>query len=214
MTDLQSRFIALWLRVTSHDRPSATDLYASLVERYREPARRYHTLDHVKHCLDQAGLAGNALPDADTVELALWFHDVVYDPAAADNEVRSAALFREQASFVMSGPLADDVERLILVTRAGELPSRDDEAYMADIDHSSFGVPWERFLSDSLAVRAERPDLSQEQFASQQSRFLASLLDRERLYHTEFFRSRYEAAARSNIRTYLTVLRSSTGSPP
>ena len=205
--ELQSRFIDLWLRVTTHDRAHASHACESLLERYREPARRYHTLDHVGHCLGQAKLADGLLPDADAVELAIWFHDAIYDPAGSDNELRSAALFRDMAASVTSGPLTDDVERLILVTRYGEIPRRDDEAYMADIDYSSFGRPWESFLVDSLAVREERPDLTDEQFSGQQSRFLSSLLERERLYRTEFFHERYEARARSNIRRYLEFLR-------
>ena len=203
----QRSLVALWLRVTSHDEAQAARVCESVVDRYREPARRYHTLTHIRHCLDQAALASSLLPDADTIALGIWFHDVVYVPAAGDNEVCSAALFRELAGPVMSRPRLDDVERLILVTRFGERPRRDDEAYMADIDYSSFGLPWDRFHSDSLAVRAERTDLSDEQFAGQQSRFLANLLDRGTLYRTEFFRERYEDVARSNIARYLEILR-------
>ena len=206
--ELQSSFVALWLRVNSHDPAHTARVWKSLDDRYHEPARRYHTLGHIRHCLDQAGLAAAVLPDADTIGLAIWFHDVVYEPAASDNEMRSAALFRDLAGPVMSSQRLDDVERLILVTRYGELPRRDDEAYMADIDYSSFGLPWERFHSDSLAVRAERLDLADGQFAVQQSEFLASLLDRGTLYRTEFFRSRYEEVARSNIARYLRILRS------
>ena len=133
-----------------------------------------------------------------------------HDPqaqAASDNEARSASLFRELAGPVMTNrQRLDDVERLILVTRFGEVPRRDDEAYMADIDYSSFGLPWGQFYADSLAVRAERPDLSDEQFAGQQSRFLAHLLDRETLYRTKFFRSLYEDVARANIARYVRML--------
>jgi predicted metal-dependent HD superfamily phosphohydrolase len=204
--ELQRSLVSLWLRVTSHDEAQASRVCESVVDRYREPARRYHTLTHIRHCLDQAAMAASLLPDADTIALGIWFHDVVYVPAAGDNEVCSAALFRELAGPVMSRPRLDDVERLILVTRFGEMPRRDDEAYMADIDYSSFGLPWDRFYSDSLAVRAERPDLSDEQFAGPQSRFLVSLLDRATLYRTEFFRSRYESIARSNIARYLRTL--------
>src|SRR5262245_7689721 len=135
--ELRASFIELWLRVTSDDRAQASRVCESILDRYHQPARHYHTLDHIRHCLDQASAAASLLPDADAIDLAIWFHDVVYEPAAGDNEIRSAALLRELADVAMSRPLVDDVERLILVTQFGELPRRDDEAYMADIDYSS-----------------------------------------------------------------------------
>jgi predicted metal-dependent HD superfamily phosphohydrolase len=93
------------------------------------------------------------------------------------------------------------------VTRYGETPSRDDEAYLQDIDYSSFGLPWDEFLRDSLAVRAERPDLTDAEFAGPHSRFLADLLGRNTLYYTEFFRSRCDSVARANIARYLQMIR-------
>ena len=203
-------FAALMQRV-GVDRAEAAALWGDVSARYGETARRYHTLDHLRHCLGQADLAADRMPDADTVRLAIWFHDVVYEPAAADNEARSAAYARAALAPRLPAARVDDVERLVLATRYGEVPRRDDEAWMIDIDYSSFGLPWEAFLRDSLAVRAERPDLGNDEFAIQQSRFLESLLARPYLYHTGFFRERCEAAARGNIRRYLATLAPAVG---
>ena len=189
------------------DDTDARSLWADVHRRYAEPARRYHTLEHLRHCLAQADLATGRMPDADTVRLAIWFHDVVYEPAAHDNEARSAAHARAALTPHLAEARVDDVERLVLATRYGELPRRDDEAWIIDIDYSSFGLPWEEFLRDSQAVRAERPDLGDGDFAIQQSRFLESLLARPFLYHTDFFRERCESQARRNIAGYLETLR-------
>ena len=204
---LMRHFVALWQRVGSGDEADARHVADAVFARYAEPARRYHTLDHVAHCLRQADLAESELPDADAIRLAIWFHDLVYEPSATDNEARSAQLMRELA---LPGPpvaLVDDVTRLILVTRHGESPRRADEAWMVDIDYSSFGLPWEEFLRDSRAVREERIDLDDARYSGQHSKFLESLLARERLYQTGFFRERYEAPARDNIARYLGMLR-------
>ena len=74
-----------------------------------------------------------------------------------------------------------------------------DESFMVDIDLSSFGRPWEEFLSDSRAVRAELAHLSDAEFHPRQRRFLESLLARSRFCFTEFFRERHEHRARGNI---------------
>ncbi|MCJ7451243.1 MAG: hypothetical protein MUO39_02040 [Steroidobacteraceae bacterium] len=203
---LKSEFMALWLGVADDEPAHAEHVCQVLLDRYAEPGRHYHNLDHVEHCLGQARLVTGLLPDTSALKLAIWFHDSVYNPLARDNEARSAALFRELASPVMTSPIEDDVERLVLVTQAGQLPQRDDESYMVDIDLSSFGLPWEPFLADSLAVRAERPHLTDEQYAVQQSRFLNGLLQRDAVFTTEFFRKRYEEFARSNISRYLEAI--------
>ena len=74
---------------------------------------------------------------------------------------------------------------------------------MLDIDLSSFGLPWEDMLRDSIAVRQESPQLSDAEFFPGQRAFLESLVSRDTFYFTEFFRSRIEDRARSNIARYL-----------
>jgi predicted metal-dependent HD superfamily phosphohydrolase len=62
-------------------------------------------------------------------------------------------------------------------------------------------------LRDSIAVRQESPQLSDAEFFPGQRAFLESLVSREHFYFTEFFRSRIEDTARSNINRYLKNLR-------
>lgn len=203
---LKGEFMELWLGVAEDDPANAEHVFRALMDHYAEPGRHYHTLNHVDHCLGQARLVVGMLPDVNALNLAIWFHDAIYDSRAGDNEARSAALFRDVAGHVMPIDLVDDVDRLVLVTQSGQVPRRADESFMVDIDLSSFGLPWDPFLSDSLAVRAERPHLSDDQYAVQQSRFLTALLRRDAVYSTDFFRARYELVARSNISRYLEVL--------
>ena len=78
---------------------------------------------------------------------------------------------------------------------------------MLDIDLSSFGLPWDDFVRDSSAVRQESPQLSDAEFFPGQRAFLESLVGREHFYFTEFFRSRIEETARSNIQRHLENLK-------
>jgi predicted metal-dependent HD superfamily phosphohydrolase len=61
-------------------------------------------------------------------------------------------------------------------------------------------------LRDSIAVRQESPQLTDAEFFPGQRAFLESLVSREHFYFTEFFRSRIEDSARSNIERYLQKL--------
>ena len=75
-------FDALWRRATAHDAAQTEHVYRSLADHYAEPGRHYHTLSHISHCLAQVALATELLPTADSIKLALWFHDVIWHPGA------------------------------------------------------------------------------------------------------------------------------------
>ncbi len=202
-----ARFAALWERCrVHHGGVDPRALYTRLADLYGEAHRRYHTPSHIDHCLEQFDLARAQIPGADAVEMALWFHDAVYDPGADDNERRSAQLFRKWAGDVIDPALADDVCRLILATEHRELPWSSDEKYVVDIDLSGLGLPWPLFFRESEAVRAEFVNLAEEVLMAAQGRFLRSLLERGSIYATQFFRERYESRARRNITRYLAAM--------
>lgn len=103
--DLPSRFLALCS--TLDVRPSvALSTCTSLIEAYNESQRHYHTLSHVEAML--AGLddasakrseasKGEDGVDRQAVQLAIWFHDCVYDPerGAPWNEQESGRRWEE-----------------------------------------------------------------------------------------------------------------------
>jgi predicted metal-dependent HD superfamily phosphohydrolase len=197
------RFVGLWSRCVPTQRDDAGRLFDEIADRYAEPHRRYHSPEHVDHCLEELDAAREHIQDPDAVELAVWYHDIVYDVETPDNERRSAELFTTRAA-EMPPQRVSKVYDLIMVTVHTQLvPSTSDQGYMVDIDLSSFGLPWERFLEDSVAVRNEFPHLSDEEFYPRQREFLAALMARDHFCFTHFFRARHEQRARRNISRYL-----------
>ena len=180
-------------------------VFEEISSRYNEPHRRYHTPQHIRHCLEQFDLAADLLDDRDGVEMALWFHDVVWEAAAVppSNERESAELFVERLGGALDEEFRDRVYRLVMVTVYPSELATPDEGYMVDIDLSSFGLPWGEFRRDSQAVRDELPHLTDEEFFPKQHRFLRMLLGRERFFVTDFFAQRYERAVRDNIERLL-----------
>ena len=190
------RFEALWSRRLGAGAGAVFDEIGTL---YGEPHRHYHTAAHIEHCLRLFDLAAGRMDEPDAVEMALWFHDAIYEISAKDNELRSAELFAARAGGRGSEQFRASVHGLVMATTHIDPPATLDEAFIVDIDLSSFGRPWEEFLDDSRAVRAELAHVPDAEFYPRQRKFLESLAARPVFCFTEFFRARHEAHARANI---------------
>ncbi|MGR9106850.1 MAG: HD domain-containing protein [Gammaproteobacteria bacterium] len=211
---LRERFGALWTRcLLPTQKIDGNRIYDDLIGHYSEPGRWYHTRAHVFHCLSEFDRAITRLECPDAVELALWFHDAIFVPGADNNEQRSAGLLTECAGTSFSPSFVNKTCGLILVTTHKQPPAQGDESYMVDIDLSSFGVNWIRFVRDSLHVRYERSDVADKDYYLSHARFLRSLLDRPHIFQTELFHDLYEESARRNIRQLLGTKRYPQGTP-
>ena len=166
------------------------DILALLKARYAEPHRRYHTLEHIEHCLSEFDPRQAADPKA--VELAIWFHDAVYDPRRSDNEERSAAWLLELM------PEQTKAAAMVRVTK-DHRPSTPDEALLVDVDLAILGQPAERFDRYERQIREEYSWVPSLIFHMKRRSILKGFLDRPFIYQTEPFRAKYEAQARRNL---------------
>ena len=68
-----------------------TVAFDDLLTHYSEPHRAYHDANHIDECLAEFDSAKSEALNPNSVEFAIWFHDVIYNPRATDNEEQSAA---------------------------------------------------------------------------------------------------------------------------
>ena len=97
------RWAQLWRQVTSTGEP--LPVYHELVSRYSQPERHYHNLRHIAECLAEFDTARHLARQPVAVELAIWFHDTIYEPQAADNEERSAELAKQRVAEAGAMPI-------------------------------------------------------------------------------------------------------------
>ena len=198
-TPAASRFVALWRRcVSSPPSPDGAAVYVDLRRLFDAAFRRYHTLDHIRDCLHRVDEVAGLLVDPDAVELALWFHDAVYETGAASNERRSADMFlalSEGARPVFRRRVCG----LIMATRHAGRERDNDRRFIVDIDLAGFGAPWDEFMRNGALLREESPARTDAQYHAGQIFFLKRLQRRRRFYSTDYFCDRYEAAARANL---------------
>ena len=87
------RWEKLW-RAAAKEIPTP-EYFHQLVAMYSELHRHYHNQNHIANCLAEFDRVKSFVDNPPAVELAIWFHDAVYDPRAGDNEERSAELAKD-----------------------------------------------------------------------------------------------------------------------
>lgn len=175
-------------------------LRQSLINAYAEPQRKYHTLQHLAECLSLFEVVGSLASHPGEVEMALWFHDAVYDVKGSGNEERSAQ-WAVQA-LMAAGVNADAVSRvsdLVLATRHSVLPSGADECVLVDIDLAILGADRARFDEYERQIREEYAHVPGLIFRHKRRQILRSFLKRPAIYATPAMRERFEQAARGNL---------------
>ncbi len=203
------RFQGLWRRcLIAGATDNSASIHKRLVNAYREPQRRYHTLAHIEHCLGMFDRCKSLVRNPNALEIAVWFHDVIFEPGKRDNESLSAKLYQDLSAGIHEPEMRQLVDRLIMATlHDGTSLDDSDASYMVDIDLSSFGLSWDEFLLDSQHLREENPHLSDADYYRHQRGFQSGLLTRPRFYYSEFFYQRYEQQARANLARYFEQVR-------
>jgi predicted metal-dependent HD superfamily phosphohydrolase len=185
-----------------------SECFDALLAAYSEKHRHYHTTQHIDHCLHELDSAMSLARDPAEVELALWFHDAIYDPHSSKNEERSAdwaceLLTRNHASADRVGHVRDH----ILATRHQAVADDPDSRLLVDIDLSILGVPEGLYEEFEVNVRKEYRWVPSLLFRRKRAEILESFLARPQIYTTQLFRDRYETTARHNLAKAIERLR-------
>ena len=180
--------------------PHQEKMGESLIQRYAEPHRRYHDLEHLRHVLRMIDeLADDQ--DLYLVRLAAWFHDAVYDIPFREltNEDASARLaIRELSRAGFEQEDLTQVARLVRLT-ATHLPgSRDPEGeLLCDADLAILAAPPQVYARYVAAVREEYAAVPEAEFLAGRLEVLEPLVDGE-LFRTPRGRA-MTAAAQANL---------------
>ncbi len=184
-------------------------LFTDLAARYEEPHRVYHNLRHLRQVLETTDSLRSQASDVTAVELAVWFHDVIYDPRARDNEEQSA-LYAERAlrQLEMLDDLILRVKELVLLTKTHVAPPGDRDAMiLLDADLAILGEPEAEYRRYAAAIRKEYAHVNDEDFRQGRRSVLELFLNRKRLFLTEAMFTQREQRARQNLQRELAELR-------
>ncbi len=196
------RWRELWRRLGAP--PPPDESFDQLVAAYGDTRRHYHTFDHVLDCLEVLDRFSQLATEPEEIEIALWFHDAVYDTSGGDNEEASASwAVRVMAEAGIGDDPTGRVRRMILATCHQTPPETRDEALMLDIDLSILGREWTRFAAYEDQIRQEFDWVADDAFRSGRAAVLRTFLDRPRIFQTSELRAVYEQRARENLESVL-----------
>ncbi len=175
--------------------------FDDLVMRYSEKHRYYHTLDHVYDCLKAFDGVADKISDRFSIEVALWFHDVIYYPKRGDNEAVSAkhaGVFLKNTTI----PEADIkyIEDLILLTKHPSAPSTFDEKCLIDIDLLTLGSDVRKYDKYEAAIRKEFSFAPSFLYKKGRKKVLKSFINSESIFQTDYFCERFESQALENLK--------------
>ena len=214
---MQTRLLTRWMALVGDAPVEAAEAAGrDLLERYAEPQRRYHDQRHLTEVLDAVDALAAHAADLPAVQLAAWFHDAVYQPAAAParNEEDSARLaervlaglgFQDRLGDRPGGTVAA-VAALVRGTAHHDIRRDDpsaprvaDAEVLYDADLAILAASPQRYAQYAADVRSEYAHVPDEVFRPARAGILRGFVDRPRIYRTPTAYSAWEAAARANL---------------
>ena len=175
-----------------------------IVMAYKEPQRFYHTVQHISECLGLLDwlVESRSMEPQLILEMALWYHDVVYQPQSSDNEQCSADQARE---FLQTGRCRHIkmIDSLIMATchlkDTGKAAKTKLAQWIVDIDLAILGSSPQRFTQYETQIRQEYAWVPEALYQQKRQAVLMQFLHRPHIYQSPLFQQRFEAQARRNL---------------
>lgn len=178
--------------------------YNFLIKKYSEGHRKYHNFEHIISCLKHFDLVREKLTNPWNVEIAIWFHDVIYNILSKKNEIKSAnAAIRFLNNLDTDQKTINIIFNLILATRHIEKPQVSDEKYIIDIDLAVLGSPHSEFLNYEYNIRKEYKIFPYSIYKKHRMIILNNFLQSDNIFLTDEFNKMYNNKARKNIQILL-----------
>lgn len=203
------QFKSHWLRFSSQlslELVVNQTLLNTLITAYTEPQRAYHNIQHIVECLALFQNIESELNDPIAVETAIWFHDVVYDPKAFDNELQSAELMKSVCDPFLSEQQIEKVYKWIIATQK-HLPSNDhDLNSLLDIDLAILGSSAERFAQYQQQIQFEYAWVESGVYQVKRKQVLQQFEQMNPIFQTSYFNQCLEKQAKRNLADSMSVL--------
>lgn len=164
---------------------------------------------HIVCMLKNCDRLNRLFQSPDATALAIFFHDVIYEPARRDNEERSARVMMETLQSIVDHTVLSRAEFAILATKQHLKTDDGDVNLMLDFDIYVLGQEWPVYERYACGVMHEFVPVCGEQ-AYREGRvklFLEPTIARGQIFITEMFKE-LDGPAIRNMQSEIGILKS------
>lgn len=183
----------------SLDQQLSDYLYQYLSQSYSEDQRYYHTQQHIVECLALYEKIKAELKNPNAVLIAIWFHDVVYDPQSKENELQSAMMMKHYCADFLAPLELNKVYDWILATQFHQPTDEPDLQYLLDIDLAILGSSIERFQQYESQIQQEYEWVEPNLYILKRREVLQAFSLLAPIYQTEYFQHYFSEQAKLNL---------------
>lgn len=202
---MKKQFEKLWIQLGS--RIDSESEFQLLYDSYTRPERFYHNLNHIQSCLNDFRKVSHLTKTPELVEVAIWYHDVIYDANNSDNEQKSADVAVAACSKAgLSNTKSQEVHDLILMTKHNKTPRTINQKIITDVDLAILGKPFSEYDMYEKAIRKEYSQFPEEDFRKGRVLLLRIFLEKSSIYSLEYFKNKYQSQAIRNIQKAISEL--------
>lgn len=175
-------------------------LWHEIVKHYSAAERFYHDLSHLENILAALSGVERLIEEPAAVVFSVFYHDIIYDVSANDNEEKSSELAAARLREI-SVP-ENVVSRCcghILSTKFHSNCKDPDTGLFIDADLSVLGSEPSVYSIYSSNIRKEYSKYPEPEYVRGRLRVLKQFMDMAAIFKTSFFYDKYEKQARKNI---------------
>ncbi len=191
----------------SSDEELNSRLWREVELNYGKSNRHYHTLVHLNNLFSELINFKDKFTDWDSVIFAVVYHDIIYNTLKSNNEEKSA-VFAATILTKLEVPRTTILlcEKFILATKRHESVDLETDLF-TDADLSVLGLNADSYKSYAAQIRKEYSIYPDIMYNPGRVKVLQHFLDKDSVYKTPEFTSRYEENARANLLAELKSLR-------
>mgnify|MGYP002784365018 FL=1 len=210
--DLSQKFLRKWQVLAANlglDDSKLKEIGDYLHAQYSGVDRHYHNVNHIVSMLDGFESLKTKFEQPAAAELAIFFHDVIYDSARSDNEEKSAIKMKELLSGKVDGEILDAAALSIEATKKHAATTNQDTNLLIDLDMAILGQPWVVYERYAKGVMQEYlPVYGEEEYRQgRQKLFLEPTIAHGDIFLTDNFKYLNQPAIR-NMQREVEILKS------
>ncbi|QCK17079.1 HD domain-containing protein [Mangrovivirga cuniculi] len=179
--------------------------WKEIEKNYTSGSRYYHTLEHLSNMINEMENVESEIQNKDALLFSIYYHDIIYKATKGNNEHQSALLFKRRVSKTSFPHIAECIAQ-IEATKEHKLSSDKDTNILLDLDLSILGASPEEYKRYCQNVRKEYWIYPNFIYKKGRKKALKHILELDPIYKTEYFKDKYEARAKENLKDELSQL--------